>query len=201
MGYEIVEQLGWRAPAHVVAPMAGGSLVTKLRKAFVELEYYGLAEGTSQTRVYGAQAEGCAPIIGALLRGEKMVAPVRPNTIAKSLAIGNPADGPFAIQAMTESGGWGEQVTDAEVVEGIRLLARTEGIFTETAGGVTVAVARKLAQQGKLSGSGATVLCITGNGLKTPDAVSGELDFGPVIDAKLSQVAELAAGAELAVAG
>jgi threonine synthase len=201
MGYEIVEQLGWRAPAQVVAPMAGGSLVTKLRKAFVELETYGLVEGGSETRVFGAQALGCSPIVGALHRGDSYVAPVRPQTIAKSLAIGNPADGPFAVQAMRESGGWGESVSDPEIVAGIRLLAETEGVFTETAGGVTVAVARKLAEQGRLSGQGPTVLCITGNGLKTPDAVSSELDFGPVIDAKLSQVAELAEARELAAAG
>lgn len=199
VGYEIAEQLGWRAPAQVIAPMAGGSLVTKLRKAFVELETYGLIEGGSQTRVFGAQAGGCAPIIEALHRNDEMVSPVRPDTIAKSLAIGNPADGPFAIQAMKSSGGWGESVTDAEIVAGIRLLAQTEGIFTETAGGVTVAVAKKLAQQGKLGAKGPTVLCITGNGLKTPDAVSGDLDFGPVINAKLSEVADLAEARELAV--
>ena len=199
MGYEIVEQLGWKAPANVVAPMAGGSLVTKLRKAFLEMEYYGLAKGTADTKVYGAQAGGCGPIIEALHRGDSMVSPVRPSTIAKSLAIGNPADGPFAIQAMKESGGWGEVVTDEEIVAGIRLLAQTEGIFTETAGGVTVAVARKLAQQGKLSKAGPTVLCITGNGLKTPDAVSGEVDYGPVIDARLSEVIELAEARDLAL--
>ena len=127
-----------------------------------------------------------------------MVAPVRAQTVAKSLAIGNPADGPFAIQAMKESGGWGEAVSDEEIVAGIRLLAQSEGIFTETAGGVTVAVARKLVQQGKLSREGATVLCITGNGLKTPDAVSSELDFGPVIDARIAEVAEIASARELA---
>jgi threonine synthase len=198
MGYEIAEQLGWRAPAQVVAPMAGGSLVTKLRKAFLELEAYELVEGASQTKVFGAQATGCSPIIGALHRGDAMVAPVRAQTIAKSLAIGNPADGPFAIQAMRESGGWGESVTDEEVTQGMRLLAETEGIFTETAGGVTVAVARKLVQQGKLSRKGSTVLCITGNGLKTPDAVSGDLDFGPIINARLSEVSELAEARELA---
>jgi threonine synthase len=201
MGYEIVEQLGWRAPAQVVAPMAGGSLVTKLRKAFLEMEAYVLLEGGGETRVFGAQAEGCSPIVTALHRGETFVAPVRPRTIAKSLAIGNPADGPFAVQAMNESGGWGESVTDAEIVAGIRLLAETEGIFTETAGGVTVAVARKLAEQGRLTSEGPTVLCITGNGLKTPDAVSNELDFGPVINARLAEVAELAEARELAPAG
>src|SRR5690606_37968998 len=191
VGYEIVEQLGWAPAANVVAPMAGGSLLTKLREAFLELERFGLAPGASRTRVFGAQAAGCAPIVEALHRGEAHVRPVRPNTIARSLAIGNPADGPFAIQAMRESNGWAEAVTDAEIVEGIRLLARHEGIFTETAGGVTVAVARKLAAQGLLAADGPTVLCITGNGLKTPDAVSGELDVGPVIDARLADVARL----------
>lgn len=191
VGYEIVEQLGWTPAANVVAPMAGGSLLTKLRKAFLELERFGLAPGASRTRVFGAQAAGCAPIVEALHRGETHVRPVRPATIARSLAIGNPADGPFAIQAIRESGGWAEAVTDAEIVEGIRLLAEHEGIFTETAGGVTVAVARKLAAQALLAADGPTVLCITGNGLKTPDAVSGELDTGPVIDARLADVARL----------
>ena len=194
VGFEIVEQLGWRPAANVVAPMAGGSLLTKLRKAFLDLERFGLAPGASRTRVFGAQAAGCAPIVEALHRGETHVRPVRPNTIARSLAIGNPADGPFAIQAIRESGGWAEAVTDAEIVEGIRLLARHEGIFTETAGGVTVAVARKLAAQGRLAADGPTVLCITGNGLKTPDAVSAELDIGPVIDARLADVARLVEG-------
>ena len=190
VGYEIVEQLGWRAPANVVVPMAGGSLLTKIHKAVHELERYQLI-ASSETRMFGAQAEGCAPIVRALQRGETQVAPVRPHTIARSLAIGNPADGPFALQAIRESGGWAEAVTDAEIVQGIRLLAQTEGIFTETAGGVTVAVAARLAQQGRLAVDGATVLCITGNGLKTPDAVSGTLNYGAVIEPHLKAVAPL----------
>lgn len=192
VGFEIVEQLGWEPPANVVAPMAGGSLLTKLRKAFLELDRFGLAPGAAETRVFGAQAAGCAPIIEALHRGERQVRPVRPKTIARSLAIGNPADSPFAVQSMLDSGGWGEAVSDAEVVEGIRLLAEHAGIFGETAGGVTVAVARKLAQQGRLRDDGPTVLCITGNGLKTPDAVSAELDLGPLIEPRLQAVAEIA---------
>ncbi|HEY8483369.1 MAG TPA: threonine synthase [Longimicrobiales bacterium] len=202
VGFEIVEQLGWRPPAQVVAPMAGGSLVTKLRKAFLELDKYGLAPGAAETRVFGAQAAGCAPIVEALHRGDAFVRPVRPNTIARSLAIGNPADGPFALQALRESGGWAEAVTDEEVVEGIRLLAEHEGIFTETAGGVTVAAARKLAAQGRFRDDGPTVLCITGNGLKTPDAVSGALELGAVIEPRLQLVAELVEAQEgVALAG
>lgn len=190
VGFELVEQLGWTPPANVIAPMAGGSLLTKLRKAFLELDRFGLAPGATGTRVFGAQAAGCAPIVDALLRDEGSVRPVRPHTIARSLAIGNPADGPFALEAIRESGGWAAAVTDDELVDGIKLLARTEGIFTETAGGVTVAAARELARQGRLA-DGRTVLCITGNGLKTPGAVAPTLAAAPVIDARLSQVADL----------
>lgn len=191
VGFEIVEQLGWTPPAQIVAPMAGGSLVTKIRKGLLELDRFGLTDLAANTRIFGAQAAGCAPIIGALHRGDRAVRPVRPDTIARSLAIGNPADGPFAIEAMRDSGGWGEAVSDAEIVDGIRLLARTEGIFTETAGGVTVAAARRLAAQGRLDRKGATVLVITGNGLKTPDAIEGALEDGDLIDARLADVAEL----------
>ena len=191
VAFEIAEQLGWRPPAGVVAPMAGGSLVTKLRKGFVELDRYGLVPDAAAVSVFGAQAAGCAPIVQALHGGGADVRPVRPDTIALSLAIGNPADGPFAIQAMRESGGWGESVSDTEIVAGICLLAETEGIFTETAGGVTVSAARKLATQGRLPTEGPIVLCITGNGLKTIDAVADELDFGAVIEPRLASVADL----------
>jgi threonine synthase len=167
-------------------------LLTKIRKAFVELEHYGLAAATSQTRVFGAQAAGCAPIVEALQRGDPHIKPVRPNTIARSLAIGNPADGPFALRAIRESGGWADAVTDADIVDAIRLLGETEGIFAETAGGVTVAVARKLAAHGRLRKDGPTVICITGNGLKTPDAASGTLDYGSLIEPRLSAFAEVA---------
>jgi threonine synthase len=201
VGFEIVEQLGWNPPANVVAPMAGGALLSKLRKAFLELERFGLAPGAGRTRVHGGQAAGCAPIVEALHRGDTRVRPVRANTIVRSLAIGNPADGPFAIEAMRESGGWAEAVTDAETAWGIAVLARLEGIFAETAGGVTVAAAKKLAEGGRLRGDGPTVLCITGNGLKTPDAVSAELDFGPVIEPRLSAVAELTEATEPVAAG
>jgi len=190
VGFELVEQLGWTPPANVVIPMAGGSLLSKVRKALLELDHLGLTAGGADTRVFGAQAAGCAPIVEALHRGDAQHRPVRPHTIARSLAIGNPADGPFALQAMRESGGWAEAVPDAAIIEGIQLLARTEGIFTETAGGVTVAVARELARQRRLA-DGPTVLCVTGNGLKTTSAVASALAEAPVIDARLAEVAAL----------
>ena len=192
VGFEIVEQLGWRTPANVVVPMAGGSLITKIHRAFHELELFGLSSRAQEARLFGAQAAGCAPIVGALHRGEEQVSPVRPATLARSLAIGNPADGPFALRVMRESGGWGEAVDDRELVAGIRLLAECEGIFTETAGGVTVAAAARLARSGRLGSEGPTVLCITGNGLKTPAAVAAEVGSGELIDARLSEVEALA---------
>src|SRR4051812_17625848 len=150
VGFEIAEQLGWRLPDNVVVPMAGGSLITKIRKAFDELIKLRLVED-KQVRFFGAQATGCSPISTAVKAGETEIQPQRPNTIARSLAIGNPADGHFAIRAITKSGGWSEDVSDREVVDAIQLLAQTEGIFTETAGGVTVGVARKLYEQGRIS--------------------------------------------------
>ena len=192
VGYEIVEQLGWNAPANIIAPMAGGALLTKIHKALLELEHFGLATQTSKTRIFGAQAAGCAPIVTALHNEEQHIKPVRPNTIARSLAIGNPADGPFALRAIRQSGGWADAVSDAAIVDAIRLLAETEGIFTETAGGVTVAVAAKLAARRRLRTDGPTVITITGNGLKTPDAVSGSLDLGTRIEARLDAFAEVA---------
>jgi threonine synthase len=172
MGFEIAEDLGWLAPDHVVAPMAGGSLIGKLYKAFKEFETLGLIDAPVNTRMFGAQASGCNPITNTVKTDASKVKPVRnPNTIAKSLAIGDPADGFFASQLMRETGGWGEDVNDDEIVSGMRLLAETEGIWAETAGGVTVAVARKLIAQGKIDRDGSTVLCITGNGLKTQEAL------------------------------
>lgn len=191
LGYEIAEQLGWRRPRHVVAPMAGGSLIGKIHKAFDELVKVGLvADGP--TSVYGAQATGCNPISEAVKSGRDTHRPVRkPQTIAKSLAIGDPADGYFAAQLIRNSGGWAEDVSDAEIVDGINLLARTEGIFAETAGGVTVAVAKKLIEQGKLPRDEEIVLCITGNGLKTQDAVSESLPEPAVIRPSLDAVVDL----------
>jgi threonine synthase len=181
MGFEIAEQLGWRTPDHVVAPMAGGSLIGKLHKAFKELELLGLVDPVS-TRMFGAQATGCNPITSTVKTDAKRVKPVRdPQTIAKSLAIGDPADGFFASKLMRETGGWGEDVTDDEIVESMKLLAETEGIFAETAGGVTLAVARKLIEQGKIDRDGSTVLCVTGNGLKTQEALEGRVARPAVI--------------------
>jgi threonine synthase len=172
MGYEIAEDLGWRFPKHVVAPMAGGSLIGKLHKAFHELYKVGLTDAAPTTRMYGAQATGCNPITDAVKTDRDRHRPVRkPDTICKSLAIGDPADGTFSKNLIRETGGWAEDVTDPEIVEGMLLLARTEGIFAETAGGVTVAVARKLIEQGRLPRDEEIVLCITGNGLKTQDAI------------------------------
>ncbi|HEX8851780.1 MAG TPA: threonine synthase [Gemmatimonadaceae bacterium] len=192
MAFEIAEQLGWRLPSAVVAPMAGGSLVTKLRKGFGEFIAAGLVEGASP-RIYGAQASGCAPIVRLLESGGDKLVPEIPKTIARSIAIGNPADGPFAVKAMKESGGWAQSVSDEELVEGIRILAGTTGIFTETAGGVTVASALALAAKGHFKRDDEVVLCITGNGLKTTDAVRDVLPEAPVIDAKVREVAALVA--------
>jgi threonine synthase len=175
MGFEIAEDLGWRAPDSIVAPMAGGSLIGKLHKAFKELEKLDFIPA-ARTRMFGAQATGCNPITNTVKTAASKVKPVRnPNTIAKSLAIGDPADGFFAAKLMSETGGWGEDVTDDEILDAMTQLAETEGIFTETAGGVTVAVARKLIEQGRLDSDGTTVLCITGNGLKTQEALAGHL--------------------------
>lgn len=183
-GYEIAEQLGWRAPEAVVVPMAGGSLISRIYKGLKELERLGLLEEQVQTRVFGAQAAGCNPIVDAVKRGSRDIRPVKPATIAKSLAIGNPADGYLAAGVIAETGGWAEDVTDDELAAGIRLLAETEGIFTETAGGVTVAVTRKLVEQGRLDPEAVTVVSITGNGLKTAEAV--QLSAPTVIEPRLA---------------
>src|SRR6516225_123346 len=187
VGFEIAEQLGWRVPEHVVVPMAGGSLIGKVQKAFRELADVGLIRGGS-CKIHGAQATGCNPISSAIKRGADSHRPVRkPKTVAKSLAIGDPADGYFAIKVIRESGGWAEDASDAEIAEGMALLGRTEGIFAETAGGVTVAVARKLIEQGKISSDEEVVLCITGNGLKTQDAVAEYLEEPSVIKPSLEE--------------
>jgi threonine synthase len=172
VGYEIAEQLGWKLPDNVVCPMAGGSLIRKIRKAFNELIALGLVED-KPVRFFGAQATGCSPISHSVKQSWEHIEPQRPNTIARSLAIGNPADGPAASKMIQGTGGWAEDVSDVEVVSGIQELAETEGIFTETAGGVTTAVAAKLYQQGRIGADETTVVCITGNGLKTTDALAG----------------------------
>jgi threonine synthase len=190
MAFEIIEQLGWRAPTAIVAPMAGGALVTKLHRGFHEFSEAELFDG-ALPRIHGAQAEGCAPIVRLLERGSGRIEPEIPSTVARSLAIGNPADGLTAARAITETNGWAAKVSDAELVEGIRLLAETTGIFAETAGGVTVAAALQLARAGRLRPDDEVVLCITGNGLKTLDAVAGSLPEAPVIAPRLSAVAAL----------
>jgi threonine synthase len=174
-GYEIAEQLGWRAPQHIVVPAAGGSLVTKIWKGLKEFERLGLLDGGFGTRMHLAQAEGCGPIVTAIKENSEIIKPVKPKTIAKSLAIGNPADGYYAYKVVKESGGHGEHASDEEIVEGMRLLASTEGIFAETAGGVTVAAAKRLIEQGRIPKDESLVLCITGNGLKTQEAVAPAL--------------------------
>jgi threonine synthase len=189
LAYEVAEQLGWRLPQNIVVPMAGGALINKVRKAFDELQKLGWVE-PAPVKFFGAQASGCSPITTAAKRGTPEIEPQKPNTIARSLAIGNPADGFYAVQLMLASGGAGEDVSDEEIVEGIQLLAETEGIFTETAGGVTVSVARKLIQQGKLNPDESIVLAITGNGLKTVSAVSGRLEETAAIRPKLAEFEE-----------
>jgi threonine synthase len=190
VAFEIVEQLGWRQPTAVVVPMAGGSLVTKLRKGFAEFAAAGLADGRAP-RLYGAQAEGCAPIVRLVERGGNDLVPEIPHTIARSIAIGNPADGLYAAQAIRDSGGSARAVSDEQLRDGIRLLAATTGVFTETAGGVTVAAALDLAQLGHLRPDDEVVLCITGHGLKTIEALDGALPEAPVIAPRLREVVAL----------
>jgi threonine synthase len=172
LAFEVAEQLGWRAPDHVVVPIASGSQLTKVAKGFSELVKVGLIE-ESPVRVSGAQAAGCAPVATAFATGADAIAPVKPDTIAKSLSIGNPADGWYALEAIRRSGGSCAAVTDDEIVEGIRLLARTEGIFAETAGGVTIATLAKLAAQGQVRPDECVVALVTGHGLKTVEALAG----------------------------
>jgi threonine synthase len=186
LGYEVAEQLGWRLPAQVVVPIASGSLMTKVDKAFTEFIKLGLVEA-SPYKIFGAQATGCSPVATAWKAGVDVVKPQKPNTIAKSLAIGNPADGPYAIDVANRTGGAIEDVTDDEVVAGIRLLAETEGIFGETAGGVTIASLQKLLAKGLIDPNADTVVLNTGDGLKTLDAVSGVVGPTATIPASLEQ--------------
>ncbi|MEW9532522.1 threonine synthase [Microbispora sp. NPDC049125] len=180
LAFEIAEQLGWRLPDQIVIPVASGSQLTKVDKGFRELIKLGLVEDRPY-RIFGAQAEGCSPVSGAFKAGHDVVQPVKPNTIAKSLAIGNPADGPYVLDIARRTGGAVEDVNDGEVVDAMRLLARTEGIFAETAGGVTVGVLRKLARDGRLDPDAETVVLNTGDGLKTLDAVASHARPAAVI--------------------
>jgi threonine synthase len=193
LAYEIAEQLGWRIPDQIIIPVASGSQLTKVDKGFKELIKLGLVDDKPY-KIFGAQAEGCSPVSAAYKAGRDIVQPVKPNTIAKSLAIGNPADGPYVLDIARRTGGAVEDVTDAEVVEAIKLLARTEGIFAETAGGVTVGVLRKLVENGVLDPDAETVVLNTGDGLKTLDAVSAEARptavIRPSLDAFRAAVAD-----------
>jgi threonine synthase len=203
-GYEIAEQLGWKLPDNVVVPMAGGSLITKIAKAFRELVTLGWVEARP-VRFFGAQATGCSPISDGVKRNLSRFEPQKPNTIARSLAIGNPADGPFAIKQIRESGGWAEDIPDPEIVAAIKLLAETEGIFAETAGGVTAGVTKKLIDQGRIAHDETTVVCITGNGLKTTDAIVGEFPLSDAIPPRIEAFealmdAQLATGAHAVAA-
>jgi len=200
LGYEIMEQLGWKAPKHVVVPMASGSLCTKIDKSIKEFIKLGLVEDNG-TAVYGAQATGCSPISKSVKEGSDLIHPVIADTIAKSLAIGNPADGFYANRVIRESGGWAEDISDKEVIAAMKLLAETEGIFAETAGGVTLGCAQKMIESGRLPRDESIVLCITGNGLKTQEAVINEINKPRIIDASLKEFDVLAEADKVKMAG
>jgi threonine synthase len=191
LAFEVAEQLGWRAPDHVVVPIASGSQLVKIHKGFGELARLGLLVGdASGLRVSGAQAEGCSPVATAFAEGTDAIRPVKPSTIAKSLAIGNPADGWYALDVVRRTGGAVGAVSDAEIVEGIRTLARTEGIFAETAGGVTIATLAKLAREGIVRPDEVVVAYVTGNGLKTVEAVAPQCGPTATIDPTLEAFSE-----------
>lgn len=175
LAFEVAEQLGWKAPDHVVVPVASGSLLTKFRKGLEEFHKVGLLDDAPHTKVHAAQALGCSPVVAAIKAGVDVIRPVRPDTIAKSLAIGNPADGYYAVKAVNETGGMGDDVTDEEIVSAIRLLASTEGVFAETAGGVTIGALKKMAERGAFAPGESVVALITGMGLKTAEALTGRV--------------------------
>jgi threonine synthase len=185
-GFELVEQLGWRLPHHIVLPTAGGTILPKVAKAFKELKEVGLLHD-GECRVHCAQAAGAAPVVHALHKGSELITPVKPDTIAKSIAIGNPADGFYVLRAVRESGGWGELASDPEIIEAIKLLARTEGIFAEPAGGTTLAVTMKLISQKRINRDDTVVVSITGNGYKTLEAVAQSLAEPYIIEARLKE--------------
>jgi threonine synthase len=189
-GFEIAEQLGWRLPRHTVVPVAGGTILPKVWKAYRELVRLGLVEDTP-ARVHAAQAGGCDPIVKAIAAGSDAFSPQKPDTIAKSIAIGNPADGYYAIRAVRESGGSGASVSDRQILDAIELLARTEGIFTEPAGGTTLAATIALVESGEIPRDESVCVCITGNGLKTIEVQAARLPEVPVIDARLEAVARV----------
>ncbi|MGF1634579.1 MAG: threonine synthase [Phycisphaerae bacterium] len=183
-GFEIAEQLGWRLPDHTVSPTAGGTILPKIHKGYSELLKLGLVED-KPFKMHCAQAAGCNPVAKAIQAGDDEIWPQKPKTIAKSIAIGNPADGPWVYDSVTSTGGWAECASDDEIIDAIKLLGRTEGIFTEPAGGTTLACTIKLINQGRIKADESVVVSITGNGMKTIECLDGRLDFGDVIDAKL----------------
>ncbi len=188
-GFEVAEQLGWQAPDHLVCPVAGGTILPKIWKAFQEFQRLGIIPEV-KTRFFAAQAEACSPVVNAIHAETDIIRPVKPRPVTESvdtsLRIGNPADGPYVAHAVRDSGGWAEKATDDEIIAAIRLLAATEGIWTETAGGTTLAVAKKLIEQGKIDPGGSTVVCITGNGLKTLEAVKDRVGAPTPIAATLA---------------
>jgi threonine synthase len=196
IGFEIAEQLGWRLPPQIVVPVASGAQLVKIDKAFRELVALGLVDDAAY-RVFGAQASGCAPVAAAFRAGHDVVQPVRPDTIAKSLAIGNPADGPYVLDVARRTGGAVADVGDDEIVDAIRLLAETEGIFGETAVGVTLATTRRLLESGQLDPEAETVIINSGDGLKTLDAVAGSVPAVGPIRPTLQAFAELESSGHL----
>ncbi|GIW75623.1 MAG: threonine synthase [Phycisphaerae bacterium] len=195
-GFEIAEQLGWKLPRHTVSPVAGGTILPKIYKAYQELIELGLVEDNAP-RMYAAQAAGCNPVVKAIHAGQDLIEPQKPQTIAKSIAIGNPADGYYVWHTIKDSNGWGESATDGEIVEAIKLLAKTEGIWTEPAGGTTLACAIKLIESGRIPRDESICVCITGNGLKTVEVVQDHLPYPEVIHARLDEFDRLMAETEV----
>lgn len=192
-GFEIAEQLGWKLPQHTISPTAGGTILPKIYKGYEEFIKLGIVEDT-KPKIYSAQASGCNPVVTAIHKHCDIIEPQKPNTIAKSIAIGNPADGYYVYGAVNDSGGWGESATDPEIVDAIKLLAKTEGIWTEPAGGTTLAATIKLIQSGRIPKDESICVCITGNGLKTLEVVENALPRPESIDAKLEKFDEMLAG-------
>ena len=192
-GFEVAEQLGWKLPRHTVCPTAGGTILPKIFKAYEEFIKLGLVED-NRPRIYSAQAAGCNPVVEAIKAGRELIKPQKPRTIAKSIAIGNPADGFYVVQAVKASGGWGEDATDPEIVDAIKLLARTEGIWTEPAGGTTLACAMKLIKSGRIPKDESICVCITGNGYKTTEVVQDQLEPPASIPAKIDAFTAIVEG-------
>ncbi len=191
-GFEIAEQLGWQLPKHTVVPVAGGTLLPKIYKGYQELITLGLVDD-NQPRVHAAQAAGCNPVVEAIQQGKQLFKPQKPKTLAKSIAIGNPADGYYVIDIVKQSGGHGASANDQEILDAVKLLAQTEGVFTEPAGGTTLACAIKLIESGKIPRDEPICVCITGNGLKTIEVMQGQFAPSPVIDAKLGEFDKIVA--------